>query len=775
MSSAHPSSKFRRGSVAVFLAAGALFVASAAESAGNAASGTPASETGFGLAASSSSARTVEPSTAPVSAIPVTPSTPTIAVPEPNVDVSTVTGNSIDYDDSTGIATVEGDAVVETTTGTLKADKIVIDNNAKTGRASGHVEVHSASGTLTGREAVYDWATSTATIMGAVGTSPPWRFWADEMEQQSRNVYYMRNGAVTSCDLDPPHYFVRASNSNVRVGDRVKMRNARLQIDETPAFYFPFYTRSLKPKKYSIRIEPGNSSRDGFTNRTTVGYPFSANTYTKFRWDFLEKTGDGFGIEHRYFNPNIRGDIDGYYIQDHNPDEAPESNRYSILWNHYQKLTPRLTANAKLDFKSDQIFGNQFTGVGNDVRIENQAQGVLSEGGLNYQFPRSSLQLQVDRTDKFDSTVSSKSFISKLVLPTVTYNTIPIKTKLLPFYTSFSANYTNETLERTDPTQTLRYQRSAGSGVQVKRDIRVGKMTTFTPIASYQENWQDRDLSTGGASKDIYVGRYTAGTDLRRRLGRSIDTTFQYRYGERFQRNRTIVDTTADDRGVETHNLTASMVSRIGRNTRLTLGSGYDFRRAPRSDPSRFDHRAARLSPPTADVEYQASKTVTLFYRETYSLFDSINRKIVKTPLNTSGEVQVGNIAGRTFFSQGFSFTKPTSPDQPSDLLLTNKLRFYPSDKWHVDLFISYRATGPSRLNYRRVLPIEKTIRATRDLHCWVFRMEFSERPGETNASFYIDLKANLSPQRNLFAKPSDLPEAPIDVSDVFPERPAGR
>jgi len=699
----------------------------------------------------------------------VGPSTATAQAIESTVDISTVTGATIEFNDSTGIAIVEGNAMVTSSTATMKADKITIDSNAKTGHAEGHVEIIHGSGTISGTEARYNWERSTGTIRGAAGVSPPWRFWADEMEEQSRNVYQMTGGSLTSCELDPPHYAIFASSANVRVGDRARMRHARLRLDITPCFYFPYYTRSLKKQKYSIRIEPGNSNRDGFTNRTTVGYPFSRNTYTKFRWDYLERTGNGGGIEHRYFNPNIKGDIDAYYIRDTNVDLAPDSKRYSILWNHYQRLTPRLTANAKLDVKSDQVFGNQFSSVGNDVRIENQSRGVISEGGLAYQFPRAALQVQVDRRDRFDSTVSSQNFISKLTLPSVTYNTIPIDFKHLPFYTSFSANFRNETLERTVPTQTLRYQRSASTGVQIKRDFRVRKTLTVTPLASYNEIWQDRDLSTGNASKDVYVGRYTVGTDIRKRFGRSIDTTVNYLYGERLERNRTTLDTEADDRGVETHRVASSLVSRIGRNTRMSFSSGYNFLRAPRSDPSRFDHQAARVTPPSADLQVQATKNVSLYFRETYQLFDFTTRRNVRTPLNTSGEVQVGNIAGRTYFSQGFSYTKPIA-DMPSDLILTNKLRFFPSLRWHLDFFVSYRATGQSKLNYHKVLPIEKTLRVSRDLHCWVLRMEFSERPGRKEASFYVDLKSNLTSQRNLFAKPSDLPEAPVDVADVFPE-----
>ncbi|MBV9080358.1 MAG: hypothetical protein JO102_04480, partial [Elusimicrobia bacterium] len=475
-----------------------------------------------------------------------------------------------------------------------------------------------------------------------------------------------------------------------------------------------------------------------------------------------------------YNTPEVKGQVDSYYIRDNNADgQQPQRDRYALLWNHYQKLTPRLTANAKMDLKSDQVFGNQFQNIGNDVRVENQSAGVLSEGGLNYQFPRAAVQVQASRQDRFDATTSSSSFISFLSLPNITYNTIPLIWKQFPIYTSFAAHFTNQTVTRALPTDTLRYQRSAGGSVQLKKDLRIGRRTTFTPIGSYEQNWQDSDFTKPGSSKDIYLGRYTVGSDLRRRLFSTVDGTFGYRFGQRFKQNQMVVDQSADDHGVETNALTTSFVARIGRDTRTSLSSGYDFRAPPKSDPSFYAHEAARLTPPTADVQWQATRRVSLYYRETYALYDSAARRIIHTPLNTSGSVEVGDVNARTFFSQGFSFTKPIA-GQTSDLLLNNKVRFFPTAKWYVDFFLSYRMVGPRGLDYRTVKPIEKTINVTRDMHCWVLRMQFSERPGRKEASFYIDLKTNLSPQRNLFATPGAAgPEQAVDVSEVFPAGPS--
>ncbi len=690
------------------------------------------------------------------------------------VQVSTVTGNTIEFDDSTGIGVVVGTATVETASGTINADKITIYSQDTLGLAEGNVRVVSASGTVSGDKALYNWSTSTGTIENAAGSSPPWRFEAEHMKEVAPNIFTLDDGEITSCDLNPPHYRIRSSRGRVQPGVRAKMTNARFVIDDTPSFYLPFYTRSLRPKKYMLRVEPGSSSRDGFTNRTIFGYPFSRNTYTKFRWDYLERTGDGFGVEHRYTNPNVRGNLDAYYIRDDNPDPEPASRRYSVLLNHYQRFTPHLTMNGVLDVKSDQTFGNQFQNVGNDVRIENQARGVFSEIGFNYQFPRASLQLQTDRRDRFDSTVSSSNFISKLTLPSISLTTIPLAWKYFPFYTSFATSFLNETITRTSPAQELRYQRSAATSAQLKRDIRFSKKTTLTPLGSYEQTWRNRDVNISTSTKDIYQARYTVGGDLRQRVGKDTDLTFGYLYGERLAANRSRVDTEANDRGIEQDRVNVAGVTRIGRDTRLSLASGYNYRKAPRNDPSLYDHQSARVTPPNLDIQWQATRKVGFYFRETYGLFDTSARRNARSPLNTSGEVQVGNSNSTRYFSQGFSYTKaPTG--QFSDVIFSNKVRFYPAPKWHLDAYVSYRATGPRGLDYRKATGIERTIQVVRDLHCWVLRMRFSERPGRKEASFYVDLKANLHGQRDVFtASNPDVRYSEVDVSRIFPESSGG-
>lgn len=667
------------------------------------------------------------------------------------VSVSTATGNVIEYDNQSGVVSVEGNAKVYSSTANLSADKIILNNKTKVGHAIGNVTVEQSSSVITGNEAIYSWDTSQGEFMGAHGVSPPWRFSADRLVAQSQDIYYLTHGDFTSCDAEPPHYRVRSSKGRILIGKRATFKNARLLVGDLPSFFTLFFSKSLRPKKYTLRIEPGQNSRDGLTVRTIFGYPFTPNTRTKIRWDYFERTGNGGGIEHQYFTPTVRGLFDGYYVRDTNPDPAPQAKRYTILWNHYQKITNALTMNSKIDLKSDQVFGNQFEGVGNQIRVENTKRGLLSETGFTYQFSKATLLTEFNRQDKFDSTVSSDSFISKLIMPKMTLNTIPLKFKKFPLYTSFNGYWLNETVDRLTPKQTLRYQRSALAGVQMNRSFKASKKLYLTPRIGYSQTWQDRDLSTSSL-KDLYIGRYNLGGDARQRVSRNSDLTLKYDYAVRLGKNRLGLDSNANDHGIEINRILSTLESRFDRSSRLSFSSGYELRSAPKNDAELYQSINARIISPSADLEWELTPMTTLFFREVYSVYDFRTRQPVRTPINTSGEVKWGSPGDLTYFSQGFSYTKPSFGER-TGIILTNKLKFFLTPKWYIDAFVSYRLEGKAKLKYDKALPIEKTLSLVRDLHCWIFRMEFSKRQDRKEASFYIDLKTNMNGDKDVFER----------------------
>jgi len=687
------------------------------------------------------------------------------------VDVSTATGDKINYDDNGKTVVIEGHAKVVTASATLSADTIRLNNQTKMAEAEKNVAIKDKTSTLKGQKAIYFWEVSTGTIYDARGASPPWYFLSEKMYEVDRNTYRLLNGGITSCDLDPPHYLIRFSRAKMINRQRANLQNPKLAIGDSDVFWSPFLSKSLVPKKWSYRLEPGANSRDGFVLKNTFGYPLTNDSKIFLRYDWLEYTGHGAGAEYFLTKPLVTTHLNFDYLRETPADPLPKRKRYELFWDHYQKLAKPLTLNSKVEYKTDANYSNDTSGVGNGALIEDQNRGLLSELGLNYQWKRAALRMDMQRQDKYDSNLSSEAFISALVLPMITFNTIPIKFRVLPFYTSFQAFWKNATPERSSPNVNLVYQRSADVNTRINRDFRF-KKTTLTPSLTYDETWQSSESS--GSSKEVYQGRYSPGLNWRQRLTRSTDFNAAYTFTMRLEKNRTNQDLLANDRGVEQNTVSPSFVSRWGRNNRWSLSSAYDLRSAPRSNPDFYKSRSARISPLNLDSQMEIRPRVTLFYRESYSFYDSSNRKPVKTPVNSSGEIQWGDPNQLVFFSQGFNHSKTPTGQEPS-INLTNKLKFFPSRKWYIDFYLSYRLITDHQFNKGSFTPNEKTIQVVRDLHCWIFRMVFSQRPDRTEASFYIDLKSNISTTANIFANTTGTQAYPYrnsspPLSDIFPQ-----
>jgi len=192
------------------------------------------------------------------------------------VSFSTATGNRMEFDDSKGVVIITGDAFVLSSSASLKADEIRLYSKEGRVEAEGNVRLIQEDSILEGSSAEYFWEASSGVIHDATGVSPPWRFSADRLHAKSKDVYQLKRAIITSCDHDPPHYRLRSNQGKITNRERGSFRNVRLIVDEAPVFWMPFYTRSLVPKKYTLRIEPGHTSRDGFTNLTVFGYPDTA-------------------------------------------------------------------------------------------------------------------------------------------------------------------------------------------------------------------------------------------------------------------------------------------------------------------------------------------------------------------------------------------------------------------------------------------------------------------------------------------------------------------
>ena len=198
----------------------------------------------------------------------------------------------------------------------------------------------------------------------------------DVLKKDSSGVIYLLNGQYTTCDLDEPHYAIRARKMKVIPDDKIITGPAYLEIAQVPtplAVPFGFFPNK-KGRKSGILIPSyGESPAWGFFLRDG-GYYWGASDkldlavrgdiYSKGSWGI--KTYTNYRVRYKY-----GGNISAKFARNYNGDrELPTSttvNGYSFKWTHQQdpKFNPSVRFGANVNINSSSY--NQYNStVAND-------------------------------------------------------------------------------------------------------------------------------------------------------------------------------------------------------------------------------------------------------------------------------------------------------------------------------------------------------------------------------------------------------------------------
>jgi len=133
---------------------------------------------------------------------------------------------------------------------TINADEVLVNRDANILSARGNIvfERKKASGSdfFLGEALeldMKDW--SGAFLDGeskqAAGSDNALFFRADDILKRGSDVLVFKDGVVSSCDDEHPHYSIRASKIWILGGNEWAMRDATLSVGEIPVLYLPFF------------------------------------------------------------------------------------------------------------------------------------------------------------------------------------------------------------------------------------------------------------------------------------------------------------------------------------------------------------------------------------------------------------------------------------------------------------------------------------------------------------------------------------------------------
>ncbi len=198
----------------------------------------------------------------------------------------------------------------------------------------------------------------------------------DVLKKDSAGVIYLSHGQYTTCDLDHPHYSIRAKKMKVIPDDKIITGPAYLQIADVPTpLAVPFgYFPNKKGRASGILIPSyGESPAWGFFLKDggyywgvsdKLDFALRGDIYSRGSWGV--KTFSNYKVRYKY-----GGNVSLRYARNYNGDkELPTSqivNGYSFRWTHQQdaKFNPSVQFGANVNMNSSSY--NQYNAtIAND-------------------------------------------------------------------------------------------------------------------------------------------------------------------------------------------------------------------------------------------------------------------------------------------------------------------------------------------------------------------------------------------------------------------------
>ena len=282
-------------------------------------------------------------------------------------------GDQLEYLSGQKKMIARGNVVVTYGDVKMTSDYAEVDKENKKAYARGHVVL--VRGDLLaarGEEAHYDFGTDQGSFPNGKTTLGPWFAGGREIRQVKKGKLEIEDAELTSCDLDRPHYVLRARHITVYPGDKAIARSVTTYILGKPVFWWPYAVIPLQnPFESPIQIQPGYSSEDGAYILTSKGISFAKQVWGKWHADYRLKRGVGGGFDVGYHFDKIKtdGDLKTYWTQDKRSPrpgadlpyaDREDRDRGRISWRQRTDFNPDTYALLRFHRLADEFFLQDF-------------------------------------------------------------------------------------------------------------------------------------------------------------------------------------------------------------------------------------------------------------------------------------------------------------------------------------------------------------------------------------------------------------------------------
>ncbi len=204
-----------------------------------------------------------------------------------------------------------------------------------------------------------------------------------ELFREHKEIYYVKDGTYTSCNLDEPHFHFLSPKMKMIQGDKIIAEPVVFYIEKVPLMIVPYYVFSIKPGRHSgfLPFRIGNFER-GAASISNVGYYWAASEYwdTQASLDYFENYGFNYNATFRY---NVRYQFTGSLLGSYSTDSHFENykevrrKRWQVRFNHSHSISPTFNVRADGTFVSDKSYYTDFS-TNLDDRLDRNLRSQLS-------------------------------------------------------------------------------------------------------------------------------------------------------------------------------------------------------------------------------------------------------------------------------------------------------------------------------------------------------------------------------------------------------------
>lgn len=312
--------------------------------------------------------------------------------------------DSLEFDKETGKLIARGNAVISYQDTKLLADYAEVETNSKKAYAKGHVLIFKGDQPrMQGEEAYYDFGNHTGSFPNGRAISSPtapsatdrrkkdptsddqrnregsgtWYVRGAEIHQVRDGVAKVKQGHVTTCSYEKPHYEIRCKRATVYTNVKLVMQSATFYVLGKPVFWLPYVSFPLNWPSLPFQVSAGHTSEFGSYILLSKGITLNQYLWGRAHADWRAKKGFGGGWDQFYeFGKYAQGNVKLYWTQDK---EAPsmgyrdsvtgDSNPYAerenrdrgrITWRHRSDINDGTYVLLRYNRLADEYFLKDF-------------------------------------------------------------------------------------------------------------------------------------------------------------------------------------------------------------------------------------------------------------------------------------------------------------------------------------------------------------------------------------------------------------------------------